>query len=47
MIIMKYDVIVIGGGIAGVTASIYLKRAMKNQARSIWHKEPILWDLAN
>ena len=26
---MKYDVIVIGGGIAGVTASIYLKRAMK------------------
>ena len=27
---MKYDVIIIGGGIAGVTASIYLKRAMKN-----------------
>ena len=26
---MKYDVIIIGGGIAGVTASIYLKRAMK------------------
>lgn len=27
---MKYDVIIIGGGIAGVTAAIYLKRAMKN-----------------
>ena len=27
---MKYDVIVIGGGIAGVTAAIYLKRANKN-----------------
>ncbi|MCR4581096.1 MAG: FAD-dependent oxidoreductase [Bacilli bacterium] len=27
---MKYDVIIIGGGIAGVTAAIYLKRANKN-----------------
>ena len=27
---MKYDVIVIGGGIAGVTAAIYLKRGGKN-----------------
>ena len=27
---MKYDAIIIGGGIAGVTAAIYLKRARKN-----------------
>ena len=27
---MKYDAIIIGGGIAGVTAAIYLKRANKN-----------------
>ncbi len=27
---MKYDVIVIGGGIAGLTASIYIKRGLRN-----------------
>ena len=27
---MNYDVVVIGGGIAGVTASIYIKRGKKN-----------------